>query len=653
MVILRDAYSDSVQMTRPLVVLLSLLLLVGCSGQPRPPQDTSDERAAALAHLAEALAAREVTPIAFDGLAGEQAQQEYARIADQLDDPVRPEVTAGAVRDENDATVGTLQWTWQVPGVAQAWSYISSVTLSDTPDGWRPVWSPEVVHPELTAGQHFSVHRTPAQRGTVTGQNSDPLTSEQKVTRVGIEKGVAKDAWEKSARSLAKLLKINSDNYVAKVKGAGELQFVEAITFRNDDPDKPYVTDLAKIRGAKLVGDTAVLALSRTFARPVLGSVGEATAEVIDKSDGAVVQGDRVGLGGLQARYDEQLRGKVGLQISLVDDDGATPTPDADPSASPAPTEAPGTVVFDAQPVPGEDLATRLDVAQQFHAEDALAKINSAAAVVLIRPSDSSVLALANGPKNEGELAANGRFAPGSTFKVVTALALLRAGMAPDDEVECPATLVVDGRRFKNYPGYPSAKNGTITLTDALAYSCNTAFIGLRDKVSLADLRAAAGSLGMGTDYDVGHPAYFGEVPDDDSETGQAAAMIGQGKVQASPMAMAAVAASVEAGHTVVPTLVTDHAAKPSTDPLTEKEADQLRAMMRRTVTHGSATALQKFGSVGAKTGTAEYGTDNPPRTHAWMIVQGDDLAMAVFVADGDSGSTTAGPIVSAVLADR
>ena len=52
-----------------------------------------------------------------------------------------------------------------------------------------------------------------------------------------------------------------------------------------------------------------------------------------------------------------------------------------------------------------------------------------------------------------------------------------------------------------------------------------------------------------------------------------------------------------------------------------------------------------------AKTGTAEYGNDEPRRTHAWMIAAQGDLAVAVFVQDGESGSQTAGPLLRAFLA--
>jgi cell division protein FtsI/penicillin-binding protein 2 len=53
---------------------------------------------------------------------------------------------------------------------------------------------------------------------------------------------------------------------------------------------------------------------------------------------------------------------------------------------------------------------------------------------------------------------------------------------------------------------------------------------------------------------------------------------------------------------------------------------------------------------VAAKTGTAEYGTELPLRTHAWMIAAQGDLAVAVLVADGVSGSQTAGPLMERLL---
>jgi cell division protein FtsI/penicillin-binding protein 2 len=287
-------------------------------------------------------------------------------------------------------------------------------------------------------------------------------------------------------------------------------------------------------------------------------------------------------------------------------------------------------------------------------AEETLADVGPASALVAIRPSDGAVLAAASGPGGNGYSTATvGTYAPGSTFKVVSSLALLRAGLHPSSPLQCRPVEVVDGKRFKNYDDYPAARLGRIDLRTAVANSCNTAFISQRDTVSQVDLVEAAAALGLGEDHDTGFPSYFGAIPSDTTETGHAAAMIGQGQVLASPLTMATVAASVAKGSTVVPRLVEGATAKadPSA-PLTGAEADELRELMRAVVTQGSASFLLDLpgAPVLAKTGTAEFGDKNPPETHAWMIAVHGDLAVAAFVDVGDSGSGTAGPLLEEFL---
>lgn len=128
--------------------------------------------------------------------------------------------------------------------------------------------------------------------------------------------------------------------------------------------------------------------------------------------------------------------------------------------------------------------------------------------------------------------------------------------------------------------------------------------------------------------------------------------MIGQGRVLGSPLSMATVVASVQAGHTVIPHLVDGSTVKPKGKPLTAAEAKQLQSLMHSVVTEGSGTSLQSLEppSVIAKTGTAEYGTDTPPKTHSWMVAGRGDLAVAVFVNDGDSGAGVAGPLLKQFL---
>ncbi|MEZ5161279.1 MAG: penicillin-binding transpeptidase domain-containing protein [Marmoricola sp.] len=216
-------------------------------------------------------------------------------------------------------------------------------------------------------------------------------------------------------------------------------------------------------------------------------------------------------------------------------------------------------------------------------------------------------------------------------------------------------SISVDGKEFANYPDYPASALGAITLTEAIAHSCNTAMISAGDKLSKGALAQAAASLGFGVDHDLGFPAYFGEVPKPQSQTQAAADLIGQGQISASPMAIAVVMASIIKGHTVVPQLIEDQTPvkDPSAGPTKAlTESAQLSQMLRAVVTQGSGAGLRGLPGpeVIAKTGTAQYGDHAPYPTHAWMVAGQGDLAVAVFVGTGESGSQTAGPLLKRFL---
>ncbi|SDU66069.1 penicillin-binding transpeptidase domain-containing protein [Jiangella alkaliphila] len=538
------------------------------------------------------------------------------------------------------------------------WTYQTTATLrraEDTEAGWTVDWSPALLHPQLTEGATLDLSRTAAQRADILGAGGEVIVTERPVYRVGIDKTrVDATLAPTSATALAEVVGVDPAGLAARVEDAGERAFVDAITLRESDA-APLLAQIEAIEGAVAIEDTLALAPTRDFARPILGTVGDATAELVEESGGRVVAGDVVGLSGLQAEYDEQLGGTPGLVVELV-----PPEPSAEPTgtstATPAaeePEPAEPEVLFEREALAGTPLTTTLDIDLQSSAEAILADVAPASAIVAIQPSTGAVLAAASGPGGEGYSTATlGQYPPGSTFKVVTSLALLRAGLTAESVVPCTSTVDVDGRAFENYDDYPSGAIGDITLREAVANSCNTAFISQNTVADQASLAQAAASLGLGVEQQAGTPAFFGAVPAEAEGTSHAASMIGQGDVLASPLAMATVAASVAAGHTVAATLVEPAAAAPEST-LTADEAAVLQDLMRAVVEDGSGAFLGGVPGdpVGAKTGTAEYVDDDGEiRTHAWMIATQGDLAVAVFVEDGESGSRTAGPLLEAFL---
>ena len=609
----------------PALVALSLTL-TSCTSDNSGPEDVADE-------LARALTAGGLPDELFEG-AG-TAQEDYEALVEGLGSRT-PTVSAGEVAEQDGSAQAELEWRWTFD--EYSWGYTSTAQLVEGADGWSVEWAPSLVEPSLGDGERLSVSAVAASRGDILGAGGVPLVTERPVVRYGVDKTkVAPRRAADSAARVARLLDVDVRPYVDAVRAAGGEAFVEAIVLRPGDA-RDVDPSYSDIPGAVALEGEMPLAPTREFAAPILGRVGPVTAELVEESDGRLEAGDVAGLSGLQLRYDEQLGGTTGIEVAAVDEQGARRP------------------LFNDGPVDGQPLRTTLDPRLQGTAERVLAGQQVVSALVAVRPSDGAVLAAANGPANDGLSAATfGQYAPGSTFKVVTSLALLRSGLTPERTVDCPASVVVDGKRFENYDDYPPSRLGRITLRDAVAHSCNTAFIGARDRLDDGELAAAAESLGLGTDHDLGFPAYFGQVPPPESETEAAADLIGQGQVLASPLTMATVAASVAAGRTVVPHLLEEFA--PEADPevgLVGAEVDALRELMRAVVTEGSGSFLADVpGEVGAKTGTAEYGEPGPDgslATHAWMVATRGDLAVAVFVETGESGSSTAGPLLEAFL---
>lgn len=603
-----------------------------------------DERQDVADALAAAVASGDFADVPLEGAtaadAGEQRTAAYAGL-----DPWTPQVTASDVAvdaDDEDAASTELSFTWDVDASDTDWTYTTHASLVRVDDAWRVRWSSMLLAPSLSADETLDVHRVQAERADVLGAGDAVLVEDRPVFRIGVDKTrVTPEETDAAARGLAAALGMDAEAYAAQVAAAGEKAFVEAIVVRAEDPAYD-VAALQALPGVNALSTSLPLAPTREFARPVLGTVGEATAEIVDASDGAVVAGDLAGLGGLQKQFDARLRGLPGLTIVAA-----------------TPGTAEERELFHVEPQAGESLRTTLDPAVQQAAEDVVARVtDSASAVVAIRPSTGEILAAASGPGGGGMSTATlGLYAPGSTFKIASSLALLRAGLTPDSTVTCPATATVDGREFSNYPGYPADALGDITLRTAVAESCNTAFLTAADQASQQALADAASALGIVDGADLGFAATLGSVPtDDEGGTDHAASMIGQARVQATPLGMATVAASVVAGARVTPRLVVDDATRTpepdATAPLTTAEAEALRSMMRSVVTDGGGEFLQDVpgAEVIAKSGTAQYGSGDELANHAWMIAGYGDLAVAVFVETGDFGSTTSGPLLEDFL---
>ncbi|GAA5229947.1 penicillin-binding transpeptidase domain-containing protein [Arthrobacter cryoconiti] len=644
-------------------LLLGLALVGGGMSACAPAKDDGTTTAKA---LAQALTKHTVGELPFDQ-PGATIQKELDALAKGVD-PVWPAVSVENVVVNKDGSAKVaLDYSWKLPKTTTAWAYKTEASMQRDGDGWKIAWAPAMIEPSLKAGERLKIDSLYTQRAGILDASGDAIVKDRPVRIVGINKnGLSEADAEAGASALAAVLEIDPTNFIAKVKAYGPVAFVDAITLRDDAFAALDQVRLKSIPGFLATVGTMPLAPSRTFAQAILGTVRDATAEDIEKSKGEVVAGQVVGASGLQAAFDSQLAGTPGITVLAVPGETSSeqstekPSTAAPATASPTPaaaTDQPPRQLFSVPPVEGKDVKTTLVTAIQNDAEGALAHLSTPSSVVVMRASTGAILASANGPASNGyNTAFLGQYAPGSTFKIATALGLLRQGLTPDSKLSCTPKFTADGKNFLNAPGYAASALGEISMTVAIAHSCNTAFVSQFDKLPQDKLADAAAALGIGMSNDLGLDAFMGSVPRDSAGTEHAASMIGQGKVQASPLALAALMSTVVKGSVSAPVLIDAHdgKAKPASSPaLTAPEALALQSMMRASVTDGYLDLLADLPGAPAigKTGTAEFGTENPPHTHSWVIAAQGDIAVAVFVEDGDLGAVTAGPIAKAMLA--
>lgn len=323
-------------------------------------------------------------------------------------------------------------------------------------------------------------------------------------------------------------------------------------------------------------------------------------------------------------------------------------------------------------------------------------------AVVAIQPKTGRILALASSPSyNPNTLSSHDNTAiiaawkglrpnsqsspllsrattltypPGSTFKLITAAAALDSGKyTPESILPGPASLRLTGTStyLPNEDGQSCGSGNRVTLRQALAISCNTAFAGLGGTLGAAALAKQATAFGFGTDLLPDLKASASQFPTGLDPSQAELSAIGQLDVRSTVLQMASVAATIgEGGVLHVPYLVnrvlspnlTDlsvHQTVPGTPVMTPAAAASLTSMMVSVVQTGTGTPAQIQGvQVAGKTGTAQDGTQRQPV--AWFVAFAPavdpQVAVAVAIPNADiprqdvAGGKLAAPIAKAVI---
>ncbi|MDO0914241.1 penicillin-binding transpeptidase domain-containing protein [Streptomyces sp. DT2A-34] len=376
----------------------------------------------------------------------------------------------------------------------------------------------------------------------------------------------------------------------------------------------------------------------------VTGEAASPPIEAVDRNGTVLTKEKYPSLGPildtLRERYGSKAGGSPGIELAIRHAD-----------------ESPDTSLLTlAKGRPGK-LETTLSASVQAAAEKAVKRYDQSS-VVALKPSTGEVLAVANHRDDAFNAAFEGKVAPGSTMKIITAAMLIDNGVTSmNGPAPCPPTATWQSQTFKNLTGLEPDETASATLAGGFMRSCNTAFIKLVDEDPLTDAsltQEAEERFGLGRDWKTGITSVDGSVPASGGPD-RAANAIGQGQVQMNPLNMASVTATAITGEFRQPYLVSpelDNRQLATAEGLRASTAAQLKQMMRLTATTAPGTAVQVMsglgGDIGAKTGSAEI--DGKATSDSWFTGFRDDVAAAALSQQGGHGGDAAGPIVAAVL---
>lgn len=405
----------------------------------------------------------------------------------------------------------------------------------------------------------------------------------------------------------------------------------------------------------------------------VIGYLSEATdEEMAVRKD--LFLGDRVGRIGAERVFDEELRGQPGIVLEEVNARGRRL----------------GAVAYLRPTRFGRGIRMTLDSQMQKDIEEAFAGRGGAA--VVLDPISGGIKALYSGPSFDPNLfagrlpagewarlsedplrplqnrALGSTYSPGSTFKIVMAVAAMQEGVvSPEWRVSCGGAATFYGRQFKCHKG----GHGSVDLRDAIVRSCNVYFYTVGAKLGIDRIARWARAMGLGEVSDLplkqaqgiapssewklktrGEPWYAGET---------ISVAIGQGYVQATPIQLAQVAAVIANGGYRVHAHLGERpgeAPPPQSLGIAPETIALIREAMEGVVARGTGRRAQVPGiRVAGKTGTAQnIGREagKEIEDNALFIgfapVDNPKLAWAIVVEQAGFGGEQAAPIAGMIV---
>ncbi len=553
----------------------------------------------------------------------------------------------------------------------------------------------------LAEENRISIRLIPPGRGLIQDRNGKPIAANEQNYRVVITREAAGDV-DLVLRRLATIIPMTAEELAETAEKVKSLSAFVPVTVA----ERLNWTDFSKIalNAPALPGVVPEVGLSRRypldfdFAHVVgyVGPVSEKDLEGLVNPDPLLkIPKFQIGKIGVEKWMEDTLRGQAGAKRIEVNSAGRVMRE-----------------LERQEGDPGADIRMTIDADVQNFAQARLGE--ESAAVVVIDVTNGDIICCVSSPSFDPNLfvrgishadynaltendhrplankAVSGAYPPGSTFKMVTALAGLESGLVTaETKVSCPGHIEFGDRRFHCWR---RSGHGTVRLERSLAESCDVYYYDIAQKVGIEKIAEMGRKLGLGQRYDIPMSALTeGIMPDkawklekhkQDWRIGDTInASIGQGYVLASPLQLAVMTARIASGRAVVPRLVRmvqDKEVPVAEAPVLEISAEYLAAVrqgMNAVVNSDAGTGkasriVDPTMAMAGKTGTSQVrnisaseresgviSNDDLPwerRDHALFVgfapVDAPRYAVAVVVEHGGGGSVAAAPIARDVI---
>jgi penicillin-binding protein 2 len=533
------------------------------------------------------------------------------------------------------------------------------------------------VYARLSQGNRLRTEKVPSPRGIIYDRNGKPLVKNSPYYFVALLPEMARKAdlaaisgfLGMNPREVADIVGSVKDP-IEPIRIKGGLSFDEVAFIEARISDHPGLVIEAEETRHYIYGPMGA---------HLIGYLGKLNPQQISRKDyQGVPRKAFTGQWGVERMYDSLLRGEPGTRVIEVDAMGRRLS-----------------LLKEAEPVTGKDLYLSIDMDLQRAAEEAFgARVGALAA---IKPGTGEVLALVSRPSYDPNLFSRGigyeswvslredkrypllnralqsHYPPGSTFKIVTALAALEEGIATPRSKHTCKGFIKKGRW--SFRCWRRAGHGTLNMMGGMTQSCDVYFYRTGERTGIDNIARYARLLGLGSESGLGLiKEKSGLIPDREwkqrvkglswypGNTYNTA--IGQGFVLTTPIQLAQMTATLVNGGYRHPLrlLRAEEFPLPAENlGLDPANVEFLKKTLRGVVIGKKGTgraANSRFVEVGGKTGTAQVVAQKKIREselpehlrdHAWFVafapVENPEIAMAVFVENGGHGGATAAPI--------